>query len=163
METMKMNDAAKRLFDKKNRADTLLGIAGWVCLALGVLLLSFGLWSHFHSAGGPLIATYKDSTVYVEASYGKEAKIPGGAELRAFLVTPEDDPDAYMQKVAAAMTAMGRDGETTPTKAIYHVGFYVDGQEVEPAAPVNVVVRVLQDGFAIGEPVKVVHLGDNDA
>lgn len=162
METAKATTDMKRLFDKDNRTNTLLGIASWVCLALGVILLSMGVWKHFHNAGGPFTATYRDGTVYVEASYGKEAKIPNNAELRASLVTPENDPDTYIQKMAAAMTAMGRDGEAAPTNAIYHVGFYVGDREVEPAAPVNVVVQVLQDGFSVGQPIKVIHLGEND-
>ena len=111
-------------FGKESRTNTLLSIAGWVSLALGVILFSFGLWRQLHSAGGPLIAMYRDDAVYVEATYGREARIPGEAELRAYLVTPENDPDAYSRKMAAAMTAVGREGETAQASAIYHVGFY---------------------------------------
>lgn len=59
---------------------------------------------------------------------------------------------------AAAMTAMGREGEAVPTNVIYNAGFYVGDQEVEPKAPVNVTVQVLQDGFAAGEPIKIADL-----
>ncbi len=156
MKTMKMRDAA-------GRTNILLGIVGWVSLALGVAVCLFGLWTHFRGVSGPITATYRDDTVYVEVSYGREAKIPRNAELRASLVTPEEDPDAYSEKMAAAMSAMGRDGETAPANAIYHVGFYVGDKEVEPAAPVNVLVQLLKDGFAVGQPIKVVHLGEGDA
>ena len=163
MEMTKMKDTPKRFFNKQNGPNTLLGIAGWVSLIFGVVLFSLGLWTNFHTEGGPLTASYRDDTVYVEAMYGKEARIPEDAELRAWLMTPEEDPEAYSQNMAAAMTAMGRDGEAVPTNAIYNVGFYVGDQEVEPAAPVNVTVQVLKDGFAAGEPIKVIHLVEDGA
>ncbi len=163
METMKMNDAAKKLFDKRNRINILLGIIGWVSLALGVLLLSFGLWKHFQHASSLLTATYRDSTVYVEASYGKEAQIPSNAELRAHLVTSKNEPDRYAQNLSAAMAAVGQAGETVPESAFYHIGFYVGDQEIEPAAPVNVNVQILHDGLAVGAPIKVVHLKEDGA
>ena len=163
MEMTKMKDVPKRFFNKRNGPNTLLGIAGWVSLIFGVILFSLGVWTNLHREGGPLTASYRDDTVYVEAMYGKEARIPKDAELRAWQMTPEADPEMYSQNMASAMAAMGRDGEEVPTNAIYNVGFYVGDQEVEPAAPVNVTVQILKDGFAAGEPIKVVHLGENDA
>ncbi len=192
MKFIRHKDAAGRLPEKENRKGSLRGILGLtLLLTLGVVLAAGGPGTRASamrdidsseikedcslvtgqgtgiqntpSAGSPLTAVYRDSTVYVEASYSEEAKLPGDAELRASLVMPEDDPDAYSQKMAAAMAAMGQDDKTVPTNAIYHVGFYVGDQEVEPAAPVNVAVQILQDGFSAGEPIKVIHLGENDA
>ncbi len=163
MEATKMNDAPKRLLNKRNGPNTLLGIAGWVSLIFGVILFSLGVWTNLHREGGPLTASYRDDTVYVEAMYGKEARIPEDAELRAWQMTPEADPDAYSQNMKTAMTAMGRDGEAVPANTIYNIGFYVGDQEVEPAAPVNVTLHVLKDGFEAGEPIKVVHLAEDGA
>ena len=58
-------------------------------LIFGVILFSLGLWTQFHGGGGPLTASYRDDTVYVEAMYGKEARIPKEAELHARLITPD--------------------------------------------------------------------------
>ncbi len=162
METKKANTMTK-WFGKGNRANTWLNIACWAAMALGVVLAAVGAWQQFRGADGPLTATYRDDTVYVEAMYSKEAKIPGDAQLRAYLVTPESDPESYSKKMAAAMTATGRDGETPQMNAIYHVGFYVGEEEIEPAAPVNVVIQALQNGFAVGDPIQVVHLGEDEA
>ncbi len=159
MEARKKNDAPKRLFNKQKGSGTLPGIAVRISLIFGVILFSLGLYRE----GGPLTASYRDDTVYVEASYGKEARIPKEAELRASLMTPEENPDIYSQDMAAAMAAAGRDDETVSANAIYKVGFYVGDQEVEPEAPVNVTLQALKDGFAAGEPIKVVHLVENDA
>ncbi len=163
METTKATSVMKRWFGKESRSSTLLGIAGWACLALGLMVLGLGVWRQFHSAGGPMVATYRDETLYVEAMYGKEAQIPKNAELRAAQITPESDPDTYSQMVESALATAGTDGTDLPVNAIYDVGFYVDGQEVEPAAPVNVIVQVLHDGFAVGSPIKVVHLKEDGA
>lgn len=162
MEATRRKDTAKGLSDRPGRWNTLLGAAGWMCLVLGAVLFSLGLWKQLHGTGGPLVATYRDGAVYVEAMYGREARIPKEAELRAYLVRPED-PEGYAQKMAAAMTAIGRGSESAPMNAIYHVGFYVGEREIEPAAPVNVVVQVLGDGFSTGEAIKVVHLREEEA
>ncbi len=160
MKTTRTNDTAKRMPGKRSWAISLLGAAGWLSLALGVLLFSFGAWKHYNAATAPITATYQDESVYVTASFGADAQIPKEAVLRAVAVTPEADPDAYSREMAAAMAAMGRDGETAPTNAIYNLGFFVGEQEVQPAAPVDVTVQLLRDGFAVGEPIQVVHFGE---
>ena len=161
MEATKTTNARKELFVRENRRNTLPGMAVLGFLILSAILFSFGLWIHFYKADNPLTAEYKDDSVYVTASWGKEARIPEDAELRACEVTPETDGAAYEKKLASAMAAVGGDGEAAPANVIYNVGFYVGDEEIEPAAPVDVSLQSLKGGFAAGEAVKVIHLGED--
>ncbi len=161
MKAANFNQDMKRA--RESRKGALLEIIGWTSLVLGIIMLSLGLWTRFRGESNPTLATYKDESVYVTAAYGEDARIPKNAELRACLVTPETNPDGYAREMADALAAAGRADGAGAASAIYNVGFYVDDKEVEPAAPVQVTVQLLRDGFTVGDPITVVHFGEDGA
>lgn len=123
------------------------------------------------------VMTWEDGQVVITASYTDEAGIPDGAELRAYPVTAETAPERYDQRLEEALDAVnaapgpaetiGLEGESVPEEEtpppvlIYNIGFYVDGEEIEPAAPVTITIQFLDaQGFAVGSPITVVHFSD---
>ena len=51
--------------------------------------------------------------------------------------------------------------EDASMRALLKVGFYVDGEEVEPESPVMLTVQFLdEDGLADGSPITVIHFAD---
>ena len=124
---------------------------------------------HAHTGAGEsnepeeLTKTYQDSGVVITATYTEAANIPEEAELIAKAVTSETDPELYAQRMEEALqhVTLPEDAET-PNMLLYNIGFYVDGEEVEPAAPVTITVQLLNaEGFAVGAPITVVHFADD--
>lgn len=109
--------------------------------------------------------TYQDSGVIITAVYGAEANIPAEAELVAYQVTAETAPDRYEQRMEEAHSAVGAEPEMGEGQMlIYNIGFFVDGKEIEPAAPVTITVQFLnEEGFAEGDAITIVHFGDEGA
>ncbi len=120
-----------------------------------------GLPEHTHvqmSAQALKEKTYEDERVFIVARYGLDANIPDEAELRAYPVTAQSEPERYAQRVEEAMA------ESAQTAAaqtlVYNIGFYVGQTEIEPEAPVELTVQFLDEsGIAAGDPIKVVHFG----
>lgn len=107
----------------------------------------------------PVGKTYQDEHVIITASYGPEAHIPEEAELRAYPVTAESDPERYEQRVSEALEHTGQ--TESAQMLIYNIGFYVGDTELEPQASVAITIQFLDDqGFATGDPITVVHFGE---
>lgn len=88
--------------------------------------------------------TYKDDHIEITVSYDEQAKIPEDAEFLAEKL--ENDTDD------------GADEETVlPESYQYKIGFYVDGEEIEPESTVSLNVRFLSGEFADAEGVQVIH------
>ena len=100
------------------------------------------------SIGG---ATYK-----ITVTYGSDAMIPGGAELDV----KEVSGDSYITDTAAALK-LGEGDEIFYTKFL-DIAIMADGKEIEPQAPVQVIVELL-DVEAGAEALEVVHFGDKGA
>ena len=100
------------------------------------------------SIGG---ATYK-----ITVAYGSDAMIPGGAELDV----KEVSGDSYITDTAAALK-LGEGDEIFYTKFL-DIAIMADGKEIEPQAPVQVIVELL-DVEAGAEALEVVHFGDKGA
>lgn len=95
----------------------------------------------------------------VTATYGADANIPEGAELKAELITPEEDPEHYAQREEEFQQTLG--DEEVAMSALFRIGFYVDGEEIEPRSAVTVTVQFLdENGLADGEPITVVHFAE---
>lgn len=95
----------------------------------------------------------------VSATYGVEADIPEEAELVAELITPESDPEHYAEREAQYKEQVG--DEKATMNALLKIGFYLDGEEIEPKAPVEVSVQLIdENGLPEGMPMTVVHFAE---
>ncbi|MCI8894523.1 MAG: fibro-slime domain-containing protein, partial [Lachnospiraceae bacterium] len=101
---------------------------------------------------------YEDEAIKVTASYNEDAGIPEEAEL---VVQPAaEDAEADPAEAEAVQALLG---EKEPSaKMSYTIGFFVDGQEIEPTGVVTITVQ-LPEGqqVAPGAPVTVIHYGEN--
>lgn len=105
---------------------------------------------------------YTSDEFIVTASYTAEANIPEEAELIAEKVTPEADEAHYAER-EAEFKEMAQN-EDAVMKALLKIGFYVDGEEVEPESTVTITVQFLdENGLAEGKPVTIVHFADGGA
>lgn len=135
---------------------------------------------------GTLTAKFTDGKVKITAVYGPEADIPEGAELFAYEVTPGSKRYEQRRQEAldvlggagtgeseeGAETGNGADETSTETKpvteddyqlVVYNIGFYLDGVEVEPKAPVNITIQFLDaDGMVINEGVTILHFAETE-
>lgn len=119
---------------------------------------------------------YQDESVIVTAVYDSTANIPEEAELRAYAVTEETEPERYEQRVEEALAVTGLDSESsqeensdneegTPAKEpqvlVYNIGFFIGDEEIEPEAPVTITIQFLDaEGLALGDPITVIHFGE---
>ncbi len=109
--------------------------------------------------------TYEESKTYeglgyiVTASYNKDANIPEDARLIAEQITEITDSEDYKKHETEFKKSMGDENATM--SALFKIGFYVEGEEVEPETPVLVTIQFVdKNGLPEGEPIKVVHFGD---
>lgn len=119
---------------------------------------------HIHSedcevSHKPVTRIYQGENFVVTAVYGPEANIPEEAELIAEQITAESDGEHYAERQTQYQEALGDDKATM--RALLKIGFYVNGQEVEPESPVTVTVQFLnENGLAEGKAVTVIHFAE---
>lgn len=102
---------------------------------------------------------YTSEKFTVTASYPKEANIPEEAEFKAEEVAAEGNEEHYAEREAEFKKAMG--DEKASMKALLKVGFYVNGEEVEPESPVTLTIQFLdENGLKEGSPITVVHFAE---
>lgn len=95
----------------------------------------------------------------VTASYTALAAIPEEAELRAALVTDEAVVAEHESEYRAALHS-----DQARMISLMDIGFWLDGEEIQPAAPVTITVQLLgEDGLPVGEPLTVVHFAQTGA
>ncbi len=100
--------------------------------------------------------TFESENFIVTAAYKSDADIPDEAELIAEQITEESDSEHYAKRQAEYQEALGDDMATM--RALLKIGFYVNGQEVEPESPVTITIQFLnEDGLAEGKPITVIH------
>ncbi len=109
---------------------------------------------------GELITkTCQSDSYIITASYYEKANIPPDASLIAEQITPENNK-AYYEEREAKYKEITAD-ENASMKALFKIGFYLDGTEIEPKAPVTITVQLLdKDGLPEGAPVTVVHFAE---
>lgn len=106
-----------------------------------------------------IVKTFEGDGFKVIAEYKKDANIPEEAELKAEQITAESDEAHYAEREAAFKENMKDENATM--KALLKVGFYVNGEEVEPQTPVTLTVQLLgEDGLPEGTPMTIVHFAD---
>ena len=97
----------------------------------------------------------------VTVSYRADANIPEEAELIAEQITQEENEAHYAERQAQFQKTLKDEGATI--RALLKIGFYVNGEEIEPESDVTVTVQLLdENGLAEGGPVTVVHFAKDD-
>lgn len=97
----------------------------------------------------------------VTVSYRADAGIPTEAELIAKQITQEENEAHYAERQAQFQNTLKDEGATI--KALLKIGFYLNGEEIEPQSDVTVTVQLLdENGLAEGGPVTVVHFAKNE-
>ena len=92
----------------------------------------------------------------VTARYTEFAQIPEEAELRASIITDEEQVAAYESAYKEALNT-----SKAQMLSLLDIGFWMDDAEVQPAAPVSITVQLLgEDGLPAGSPLAVVHFGE---
>lgn len=100
-----------------------------------------------------------DGNVRVIAEYDSQANLPEEAKLQIKQITAETDAEHYAVRETELQQAL--DNEDAIIDTLVNIGFYVDGVEVEPEAPVTIKIQFLNgEGLAVGEPVTVVHFAE---
>ena len=104
---------------------------------------------------------YTGDSYIVTVEYGAEANIPEEAELLVEEITPENGEEHYAEQESRFKEALADEGAFM--KTLLKVGFYLDGEEIEPESGVTVTVQFLdENGMAEGSSVTVVHFGEED-
>lgn len=160
MKTSIFKEAAAYLKSRRSRKSYLFAI---LCLAVAAgavtALASDGCGQDYTRQNtGCLTAVYKDGSVAVTAGYGPEAGLPENVVLKVGIVTPENNPEQYAQRMEDALEVLGAAGaEKEISGKIIDIGFYLpDGTEAEPKAPVSVTVQFPDSGIMEETPT-VVH------
>lgn len=102
------------------------------------------------------IKSYKGEGYTVKVAYNEDAEIPDDAELIADQITAESDEKHYAKREAEFQEMM--EGGDSTMSALFKIGFYVNGEEIEPKTPVAVTVQFLDsNGLPEGAPITVIH------
>ena len=119
-----------------------------------------GLICGYETAEEPAITkTYQTETYIVTAAYSQDAAIPDNAELSAEMITAESSAEHYAQREAELKKTLK--DENVKMDALFKIGFYADGQEIEPESDVMITVQFLdENGMAEGIPMTIVHFAD---
>ncbi len=106
-----------------------------------------------------LTKTYTGDGYTVTAEYNEDANIPEEAELIAEQITVDSDEEHYAKREAEYRKSTG--DKNAVMKALFKVGFYVDGEEVEPETAVKLTIQLFdENGLPEGTPITVVHFAE---
>ena len=115
---------------------------------------------------------YEDKAYHIQAETTEEANLPADAELRVTEIdadTEDDNGDKYAYQeycdkaLDAVRDADGKDGKKSERRVkLYDISFVVNGEEVEPEAPVKVTLT-FDKGVKVNEknPVRAVHFDES--
>lgn len=106
-----------------------------------------------------IVKTYTGDGYTVTAEYNGDADIPEEAELIAEQITVDSDEEHYAKREAEYRKSTG--DKNAVMKALFKVGFYVDGEEVEPKTAVKLTIQLFdENGLPEGTPITVVHFAE---
>ena len=100
-------------------------------------------------------------------TYGEDAKIPDGAELKVEEILPEDEEyvDLYNRSIEVGANTAEKQGVELPVicgTRMFDIEIHGDDGEIEPAAPVQVNIRLVGSKQET-EKLSVVHFADDGA
>ncbi|MCD8148071.1 MAG: LPXTG cell wall anchor domain-containing protein [Clostridiales bacterium] len=109
----------------------------------------------------PATLTYEDENIIVSVTYSPDAGLPENAEL--FVAEYEKDSETYLSRYAETVELYGwdEDEDYTDSFRLFDIGFYADGEEVEPADAVMVTISYLNQEAEVGR-FTVTHYGDEE-
>ncbi|MCI8639885.1 MAG: fibro-slime domain-containing protein [Coprococcus sp.] len=103
--------------------------------------------------------TYEGENFVVTAAYGEDAEIPEEAELVVEQITPDTDEEHFAERESQLQEMM--EDENAAMRALLNIGFYVDGEEIEPKSAVKITVQFLdENGLKEGGPITVIHFAN---
>ena len=109
------------------------------------------------------ILTSGGAAYRVDVSYGADAEIPAGAELRAEEILP--GTDEYKDYMESAAEAIGLDDPDSITFArFFDIEIRADGNKIEPAAQVEVTIvceNAPEEDGEDADTVRIVHFADD--
>ena len=118
-----------------------------------------GLMCGFEGETPDITKVCETEDYIVTAVYKESANIPEEAELLAELITADKDEAHYAKREAEIKEALK--DENVSMNALFKIGFYVDGKEVEPESDVSITVQFLdENGLAEGSPIAIIHFAD---
>lgn len=118
-----------------------------------------GLMCGFEGETPDITKVCETEDYIVTAVYKENANIPEEAELLAELITADKDEEHYAKREAEIKEALK--DENVSMNALFKIGFYVDGKEIEPESDVSVTVQFLdENGLAEGSPIAIIHFAD---
>lgn len=117
-------------------------------------------------AGETIVLAHQGADYTVTVSFGREAMIPETATLAVEEILPgTDEYNTYYQQSVAAMldsgTAVTEEELGVSFARFFDITFLVDGQAVEPAAPVDVQISYTEAFPGGGENGVAVHFADD--
>lgn len=119
-----------------------------------------GLMCGFEGETPDITKVCENENYIVTAGYNKDANIPEEAELRVEMITADKDEDHYANREAEIREALN--DENVKIDALFKIGFYVDGEEIEPESDVNVTIQFLdENGLEDGTPMTIIHFGED--
>ena len=109
----------------------------------------------------------KGDTWEITVTYGEDAKIPDGAELKVEEILPEDEEyvDLYNRSIEVGANTAEKQGVELPVicgTRMFDIEIHGDDGEIEPAAPVQVNIRLVGSKQET-EKLSVVHFADDGA
>lgn len=105
--------------------------------------------------------TYEGDGLSVKAVLSDPSAIPDDAELTARRITADSDPESYAQYLKLLQNSTGSD--VAAEFLAYDIGFYLDGQEIEPnGGTVDVTIEDTAE-VQSAEAVQVYHVLDEDS
>ena len=110
----------------------------------------------------PMELTFDGPDYSIRVQYGPEAALPEGVTLTAEEISAGSEE--YQSYYDQSLAAMGEDGggETVLLARFFDVRFELDGEKVEPAAPVSVTVTYAEPVETGGDVnCQAVHFGEN--
>lgn len=105
---------------------------------------------------------YEASDYTVTVSYGSEAALPDGVTLEVEEIPA--DSEEYQTYLSQTTTAMDESGNTDPVvfARFFDIRFLLDGEKLEPAAPVEVTITYDQDVKTAGDAsCQAVHFAED--
>ena len=97
------------------------------------------------------------TTYHITVTYGKDAEIPDGAEIEAEEVAADADYLSYLNQTAEALQV---DLSSITYSKLLDISIVKDGKKIEPKAPVDVKVELL-DAEGVTD-LRVVHFADDE-
>lgn len=118
-----------------------------------------------NAGASPEEMSFEGEGYSISASADSDAQLPDGTELTAHEITEDDkDYEAWKDEALKALQVAGEAEENASldTARFYDITLLADGQNVEPAAPVNVTISYDKAIRLRADDLRVIHFGADE-